>query len=246
MQTSLHRRLSSCSLACTHQPPVLGPSVAAAADLDLVLGLASGVHVFVVRLSVLLFPLWPSATSTMGIIPSTSGSPASPCSPRASRIPSVRPRSQPSAADTQSRHIPRALQQSPSTPSCTCARPPFTPRGPDSSSRRPYEPPPLRPTPRHCLVPCPFQYHPSLCSSSLSICTLGFVPRSWDHTGPPPGASPPACSFTCPGPGNTPSPSTVQNLSPWDCPHQNTNTSTSRGTNGHRRQTGEKRPTNAP
>ena len=34
--------------------------------------------------------------------------------------------------------------------------------------------------------------------------------------------------------------------SPWDRAHQNTNSSTSRGTNGRRRQTGEKRPTNAP
>ena len=93
----------------THQLAIPHPAVMAAADVDLVLGLASRLHVLDMRPSMFLFPLWPSATSTMGIIPSSSGSAASPCRPRASRIPSIRPQRKPSGVNTPSPNIPQAL-----------------------------------------------------------------------------------------------------------------------------------------
>ena len=88
----------------THHLAVLHPAVAVAADIHLVLGLASGAGVLEIRPCVLPLLLWCSVISTMGIIPST-GSAASPCLPRASSNPSVRPRPQPSGVDTPGPHL---------------------------------------------------------------------------------------------------------------------------------------------
>ena len=68
----------------THQPADQQPAAAAVADVDPVHGLASGVQVLNVFLCDLLLLFWSSETSAKGIVPLTSGSAVSPCTPHAS------------------------------------------------------------------------------------------------------------------------------------------------------------------